>query len=249
MSKCSILLVVCYFVVSFSYAQTDSISVFRVNPNAKKQNGSSSIGLRNAIAININSIARGGAMLSYERMFKSPEISIYAGYGLSFIDLVGQYSFDEELEFYPQDDYSTKSMVSPGRIIDVGLKFWDATLWDDSYIGLGYSYYSNNLKRKIDSQYNIAQDGPRSYNLDYISNEIKLVLGFTNSDTKRLYVDAAGGLGLRFVNYQKLIITDDPFAAFNILTGTANREIQVDKSSEFKIKIWPFLGLKIGLRI
>jgi hypothetical protein len=39
------------------------------------------------------------------------------------------------------------------------------------------------------------------------------------------------------------------FAAFNILTVTANREIQVDKSSEFKIKFWAFLGLKIGLRI
>ena len=39
------------------------------------------------------------------------------------------------------------------------------------------------------------------------------------------------------------------FAAFNILTVTANREIQVDKSSVFKIKFWAFLGLKIGLRI
>ncbi len=57
MSKSSILLVVCYFVVSLGYAQTDSISVFRVNPNVKIQNGSSSIGICNAIAININSIA------------------------------------------------------------------------------------------------------------------------------------------------------------------------------------------------
>ncbi len=39
------------------------------------------------------------------------------------------------------------------------------------------------------------------------------------------------------------------YAAFNILTATANREIQVDKSGEFKIKFCAFIGLKIGLRI
>ena len=234
--------------VNVANAQDDSVSVFRKNPNTGSSNSPLNTGNRNVISFGLNHIARGGPTLCYEREFVKPNIALYAGFGISFMDIVGQYSFDSSLEFYPEDNYSVKTMESPGRIIDLGIKFLDAAAWDNSYICFGYTFISNNTKRKIDADYEVANNGARSYNLSYMSNEIKLVIGATNYNDSRLYIDGSIGPGLRFFNYQKLNITDDPFVLYNLTPQNGAREIEVDRVKEVKLKLWLYIGLKMGLR-
>jgi hypothetical protein len=81
-----------------------------------------------------------------------------------------------------------------------------------------------------------------------MSNEIKLVIGATNYNDSRLYIDGSIGPGLRFLNYQKLNITDDPFVLYNLTPQNGAREIEVDRVKEVKLKLWLFIGLKMGLR-
>ncbi len=248
MLKYIILSILLCLLVNVAKAQDDSVSVFRTNPNSGSANNPLNTGNRNSISVGLNHIARGGPTISYEREFVKPNIAIYGGFGISFLDIVGQYSFDADLEFYPEDNYSNKTMESPGRIIDLGIKFLDAAAWDNSYICFGYTFISNNLKRKIDTEYAVANNGARSYNLNYLSNEIKLVLGASNYNDNRLYIDGSIGPGLRFLTFQKLNITDDPFALYNLTPQNGAREITVDRVNEIKLKLWLFVGLKMGLR-
>lgn len=234
--------------ISFSYAQNDTLSVFRSNPNPISKSGSRNTGFRNAIFISANHIGRGGISFSYERFFNKPNISIAAGYGVSYRDFAGQYSFDPVFDFDDPNTYSSLSMERPGRIIDLGLKFLDFAVWDNAYLALGYSFISNHLKRKVDSQYRIQNNGDRTYNLDKISNELKLVFGFLSDDTKRFYFDASAGPGFRLLSYEELKFSDDVFALYGLTQQNGPREIGVDKITKFEAKIWLFLGFKVGLR-
>jgi hypothetical protein len=235
-------------IISFSYAQDDSLSVFRTNPNSSAKYGIRNTGFRNAIFIGLNHVGRGGISISYERFFNKPYISIYGGYGVSFIDYAGQYSFDADLFFYNPNDYSSISIERPGKIIDLGLKFLDVTVWDNVYLAFGYTFISNHLKRKINSEYEVQNNGDRTYQLDKKSNEIKLVLGFLNDDTRRFYFDASVGPGFRLLSFEELDITDDPFALYGLTQSNNPKEIGVAKVNKLEAKIWLFLGLKVGLR-
>jgi hypothetical protein len=45
-----------------------------------------------------------------------------------------------------------------------------------------------------------------------------------------------------------LNITDDPFVLYNLTPQNGAREIEVDRVKEVKLKLWLFIGLKMGLR-
>lgn len=237
------------FQSSLSIAQQDTLSVFRSNPTNSLNKSRSNTTFKNSLSLTLNHLGRGGATLVYERLLSNPNFAIYGGYGISVTDYIGRFSFDDNLEFYNPSDYSSESVKNTGRIIELGAKFMELTVWDDLYFAVGYSYLSNHLKRTIDYEYTVVNNGPRVYNLDYSSNEVKFVLGFTNDPQKRLYFDGQIGPGFRLINAQKISITDDPFVLYNLVPQPDVRQIEVKKENEFNLKFWLFIGFKIGIRL
>lgn len=244
-----LIFLICFYAVEISMAQDDSLSVFRINPNAQSNSNLLKTGYKNAITLSLGHVARGGSSIAYERTFNNPFISVYGGLGISFVDFAEQFSYHDNLSFYDAEGYSTMTMEKPGKIVDLGVKFLNATAWDNSYIGLGYTFISNHLKRKIDLEYQVINNGARSYNIDYLNNEIKLVLGFHNDNTKRLYLDASLGPGFRLRSFNYITINDDPLLLYGLTSQTGQELIQVENVDVLDVKIWLFAGLKVGLRL
>jgi hypothetical protein len=230
-------------------AQDDSLSVFRINPNALSNSNLLKTGYKNAITLSFSHIARGGTSIAYERTFNNPFISVYGGFGISFIDFAEQFSYHDNLNYYDADSYANMTMEKPGKIVDLGVKFLNATVWDNSYIGLGYTFITNQFNRKIDLEYEVINNGARSYNIDYLNNEIKLVLGFHNDNAKRLYLDASLGPGFRLRSFNYITITDDPLLLYGTTTHTGPQEILVENVEVLDVKIWLFASLKVGLKL
>jgi hypothetical protein len=236
-----------FFCVGTTLAQNDSLEVFR-SSNSSILSKLAKNKHKNSFSFSLNHLGRGGPLLVYERIFIEKDMAIYLGGGFSYKDYVGQFTLDDEASLFRQEDYSSEVIESIGKMIDFGLKFNDITLWENAYFAIGFTHLSNNLIRKIDSKYLVADNGPVKYNLDYLSNEIKLILGITNEYTHRFYLDGYIGSGLRFIRLQKLNITDDPFVYFGLQQSNGKTEIEVRKVNEIMIKPWLFFGFKFGIR-
>jgi len=231
-----------------SKGQEDTLSVFRSNSNTSFNNNNSKFRFKNTVSVSVNYLARGGAILSYERFFPRRKLSIYGGYGISVNDFIGRFTYDN-LELYKPDDYSSQKVKTMGRIIDVGFKFIDLDVWENFYMAFGYTYLSNYFTRTIDGKYQVADHNPRIYNLEYRSDEVKFVLGCTNDPQNRFYLDAHIGPGFRLIHEEKIQINDDLLVLYNLIPTPNVREIEVDKENEFNLKFWVFVGLKMGIRI
>jgi hypothetical protein len=249
MMRYQLVFLICFYAVEISLAQDDSLSVFRVNPNAQSNSNLLKTGYKNAITLSLSHIARGGPSIAYERTFNNPFIAVYGGYGISFIDFAEQFSYHDNLNYYDADGYSKMTMEKPGKIIEVGVKFLNATVWDNSYIGLGYTFITNQFNRKIDFEYEVINNGARSYNIDYLNNEIKLVLGFHNDNAKRFYLDASLGPGFRLRSFNYLSINEDAILLYGLTSQTGQELIQVENVEVLDVKVWLFASLKVGLRL
>ena len=233
----------------FVFAQEDSLDVFRTpSKNSTNAVNSNSNNGKNALSISLAHLGRGGTMLTYERYINNTPFSVYAGLGVMSIDVIGQWSFQDELYLFDNEEASRTS-VGLGRTVDLGLKYlFDREIGGD-YIGVGYSSYSNVINLKVDRDFLLEPGESSAHKLNYNSRELKFVYGFINDAERTYYSDFNLGVGVRFLDYQILEVNAtnaNPYSS----TSTWNNKtiITAEKKFQTNIKFWPFIGWKIGAR-
>jgi len=247
MKKNYFVFVLCALLSINCFAQSDSLDVFRTpSKNSNGNNGSVEKAGFNSISLSIGHIGRGGSLLTYERFINNTPFAVFAGIGFTKIDFIGQFSFQDE-SFYYEDDYTYRGTTDLGRMIDVGAKYVFDEELGGSYFGLCYSTYSNSMQRIVESSRTVTNNGSRSYKLEYLSNEFKIIYGSMNDVGDRFYSDFYIGGGLRLIDYQQLDINEVEVVNLNSYFGKSIA-LSIVKDSENEIKPWLFFGWKIGAR-
>lgn len=246
MNKLFFTLLFLLLLINNCYSQSDSLPVFREptkNNKGLNSNGSGN-SYQNALSLSIAHLGRGGTMLTYERFINRLNFSFFAGAGVTKVDYIGQYSFENEKFFYASD-YTIKTGADLSRMLELGAKYYFDNELGGGYIGLCYASYNNSINVEIDDYYKVAAIDPTSYKLNYSSNEFKLLYGAANDISTRFYSDFHIGFGFRMINYQQLDIVEVPiYSAFY----TNDFELSIDKDNNSEIKPWLFFGWKIGAR-
>jgi hypothetical protein len=234
-------------VASNCFSQTDTLDVFRTpsksSSNSNLRSGSAG---NNAISMSIGHLGRGGTMLTYERFINNSSFAVFAGYGITKVDFIGQFSYEDE-GFNFEDSYSTRTNAELGSMIDLGFKYLLDRELGGNYFGFTFSSYHTNITRTISSNYVIQNSGPKNYQLDYFSREVKFVYGSVNDVGSRFYSDFNIGTGFRFIDYQNLDINEVP-VYINNSYNYYNTELDIRKKSNNDIKLWLFIAWKIGVR-
>ncbi len=232
-----------------TFAQDDSLAVFRTpTKNSTNAVNSNSNNGKNALSISLAHLGRGGTMLTYERYINNTPFSVYMGLGYMSIDVIGQWSFQDELYFFDNEEASRTS-VGLGRSVDLGFKYlFDREIGGD-YIGVGYSSYSNVINLEVDRDFLLVDGESSKHKLNYNSRELKFVYGFINDAERTYYSDFNFGVGIRFLDYQILEVNEingNPFS--NNSYASSKSTITAQKKSQSVVKFWPFIGWKIGIR-
>jgi hypothetical protein len=230
-------------------AQTDSLDVFRIpskNTGSNHNAYTSYVG-KNAISISIGHLGRGSALIGYERLINYTPFAIYAGFGFSNLDFIGQFSFDEESYLF-ENSYTEKKVIQSGKAIDCGLKYTALSELGGVYLALGFSSYENTAVIEIsDAQY-LANNVASTYRLNYSSKEFKIVYGFMNNVSSGFYNDFFIGTGFRFLNYQQLAINEIANPIYNGFNNYTQTILEIKKINKKDPKLWLFLGWKMGVR-
>lgn len=222
-----------FFILSFiclaqkGLAQSDSLDVFRTPSKNKSNNSASGAMGNNSLSISLAHLGRGGTMLTYERFINNTPFAVFAGLGFNKIDLIGQFSFDNE-GFYYENDYNDNNTAELCKMIDFGVKYLPEKELGGGYFGLAYSFYENIITQKVNTS---------SYKLNYNSKEFKVIYGSVNDVDNRFYSDFYIGTGFRLLEYQQL--------EFN---KTYNKALEIIKETKNATKLWLFIGWKIGVR-
>lgn len=247
MNKIAFILILMLGIRISCVAQSDSLDVFRT-PTKNNANAASRIGVsgNNAISISIGHLGRGGTMLTYERYINNTPFSVFAGFGFTKIDYIGQYSLDEE-RFYYASIYTERKNVDVSSMFDVGAKYMLDEELGGAYFGLCFSNYNNSLTQQVKDYYEVPLSDPRVYKLNYTSKEFKLIYGITNDVSERFYSDFFIGAGFRIIDYQQLQIQEVPVVN-NANLYAYTTELLIDKDSKNEFKPWLFFGWKIGVR-
>lgn len=227
-------------------AQNDSLNVFRNSSKTNSGSKSHAGGGNNSLSLSLAHIGRGGTILTYERLINNTPIAIFAGYGFSKMDFIGQFSLDDE-DFFYSNLYTEKKSADMGTAFDIGMKYAFDEELGGNYLGLCYSSYQNSIIQEVDYYYDVSASSSRSNRLNYSSKEFKLVYGSMGDSESRFYNDFSVGAGLRILNYQKLDITEVPVVNNNNYYGYET-EFVVNKRWHSEVKPWLFIGWKIGLR-
>ncbi len=228
------------------YSQSDSLDVFRVpgKANTSLSKSANNAG-NNSLSISIGHIGRGGSLITYERFINNTSFSVFAGFGVTKIDYIGQYSIDNE-SFYYSSLYTDRKSVDMGKMFDVGAKYIFDQELGGNYFGLCFSSYTNSITQEVQKDYQVSAFDARIYRLDYSSREFKIIYGAMNDIGERFYNDFFIGGGLRQIEYQQLNVTEiaqpSP-SAYSYYT-----ELSIDKKTKYDLKPWLFFGWKIGVR-
>ena len=229
------------------YSQGDSLDVFRVpgKANTSLSKGANNAG-NNALTISIGHIGRGGSLITYERFINNTSFSVFAGFGVTKIDYIGQYSIDNE-SFYYSSLYTDRKSVDLGRMFDLGAKYIFDQELGGNYFGLCFSSYTNSITQEVqDDYYKVVPFDTRTYRLDYSSKEFKIIYGAMNDIGERFYNDFFIGGGLRQIEYQQLNVTE--VAQPNTSAYSYFTELSIEKKTKNDLKPWLFFGWKIGVR-
>jgi hypothetical protein len=225
-------------VVKTVQAQNDSLTVFREPSKTNAKNNA--IALKNAVNFNLMQLIRGGVLISYERALSSQGFAITAGAGINKFDAIGQVYWKEFSYYYKLDTEVEREGTKIKPLLDFGLKFYTLKTLGGPYLQLSFTMIENSVKvqKNSDSQnYTLPEN---SNFLDYRSNELKFLFGFTNSNDKVFYHDFNIGIGYRFIQYQKYKINE----TIN-QTGTS---YQLTKNSNSNQTPWFFITWKMGRR-
>lgn len=221
-------------------AQNDTLSVFR---SPVKNNANSKAGTyKNALNFNLFQIIRGGALLSYERALASSGLAITAGVGINKFDAIGQVYFRELSYYYKLDLDVEKEGTKIKPLIDVGLKYYTNQTMGGTYFEVAFTMIKNTVNLQA-FNYNEYYSIPAGINhLDYRSNELKLLVGFTNSNDKEFYHDFNFGIGYRFIQFEKFNVKQ----TYN--NGNSTFSYELTKEMATNQTPWFFFTWKMGRR-
>ena len=241
-----------FFILSFiclaqkGLAQSDSLDVFRTPSKNKSNNSASGAMGNNSLSISLAHLGRGGTMLTYERFINNTPFAVFAGLGFNKIDLIGQFSFDNE-GFYYENDYNDNNTAELCKMIDFGVKYLPEKELGGGYFGLAYSSYENIITQKVNTSYDFINNSS-FYKLNYNSKEFKVIYGSVNDVDNRFYSDFYIGTGFRLLEYQQLNISEVPIPTYVQYQSYSNRALDIFKETKSATKLWLFIGWKIGVR-
>lgn len=223
-----------------SQAQSDSLSIFHEQQNISSQ---AKIGTyKNALSYNLFQIFRGSGLISYERVLTKGGLSAIAGLGICTFDEFGQIYLKEFTDYYKSgagsDVIKVGTKLRP--LFEIGLKYYTSQFLGGGYVGADFISINNTVK---------IQEGYGSYKLalnvrelDYRSNEFKIVVGIVNKNNKKFYFDYNIGFGYRFIQFENLALDDSYVTSGNQLVYSYKI---VERTNQ---TIWPFTALKMGIR-
>jgi hypothetical protein len=236
-----------FFILSFiclaqkGLAQSDSLDVFRTPSKNKSNNSASGAKGNNSLSISLAHLGRGGTMLTYERFINNTPFAVFAGLGFNKIDLIGQFSLDNE-GFYYENDYNDNNTAELCKMIDFGVKYLPEKELGGGYFGLAYSSYENIITQKVNTRYELI-NSTSSYKLNYNSKEFKVIYGSVNDVDNRFYSDFYIGTGFRLLEYDQL-----DFKETDSSSPKYDRALEIIKETKSATKLWLFIGWKIGVR-
>lgn len=230
------------FIQLKTFAQTDSLSIFHQSPNNASLSKDGVY--KNAVNFNILQILRGSALISYERLLGTSGFALTAGAGICKFDALGQIYFRQLSYYYNLDNYVTKSGTKIKPLYEIGLKYYYEQLMGGSYIAGAFTSIKNTVNlQPFGYQYYV--NTPSNINqLDYRSNELKLLIGFTNANNQRFYHDFSIGFGYRFIQYEYYYIKGT-----NNASGNSAYSYELDKGNKTNQTPWFFISWKMGLRL
>jgi hypothetical protein len=222
-------------------AQTDSLTMFHEPMNlagkARKD------AYKNTVNFNLFQIVRGSALLSYERMVGNYGLSLTAGIGICKFDALGQVYLRELTQYYMSGSDVTKVGTKIKPLYEVGVKYYTDQSMGGTYFMAAFTSINNTVNLKPFSGNTSTYVPPNFNQLDYRSNEFKLLLGFSNKNDKKFYHDINAGLGYRFIAYQNFQLKD-------ITAQNSNGQYlyELFKYSNTNQTIWIFVAWRMGLR-
>jgi hypothetical protein len=222
-------------------AQSDSLELFRQPVNGKEQGKLGSF--KNALNFNLFQILRGSALLSYECLIGKTGLAATAGIGICKFDAIGQVYLRELSHYYNSGAgvSVTKAGTKIRPITELGLKFYTDDNLGRAYIGLAFTSINNTVNLK--HTYGSTTLASNLRQLDYRSNDFKIMFGVANRNDKKFYHDVSFGAGYRFIKYEYLAINDNFYTSQN----SSGSEALIKKEGTNQT-IWIFTAWRMGIR-
>ena len=222
-------------------AQTDSLTMFHESMNLAGNARNDTY--KNTLNFNLFQIVRGSALLSYERMVGKYGLALTAGIGICKFDALGQVYLRELTQYYMIGADVTKAGTKIKPLYELGLKYYTDQSMGGTYFMAAFTSINNTVNLQS-FRGNVNTYVPPNFNqLDYRSNEFKLLLGFSNKNDKKFYHDISAGLGYRFIAYQNFQLKD-------ITAQNSNGQYlyELTKDSNTNQTIWIFVAWRMGIR-
>jgi hypothetical protein len=226
-------------------AQDDDLSTF--HSSKSKKGSSAGVDASNAVYINIGSCLRGGATLGYQRHIVSG-LAGYAELGVIVNDYIGRVDLVDNLYQGTNTYFTEVDAYRFGKMLSLGAKYYFDQSMGGSYLGLDYTNV-NIINNKIVStsalnNYQTVMAPTETVRLPYNSNEYKLLLGVSSSESN-FYSDVNMGFGFRNVSYRE-IDTENMFTYYDgtQTVGALNYTTKYNS----KTKLWFFFAVKLGYK-
>jgi hypothetical protein len=224
------------------FAQQDTMGVFHQAIASKSRNNGSFH--KNALSTNLIQIVRGGALINYERIIGNSGLAINIGTGISKFDVLGQLYLRKIAHYYDSGFHVEKKGSQIKPMFDAGLKYYLNDEMGGTYCMLSFASITNTVNIEPFYSYDIDLVTQIKHNnsLNYRSNELKLLFGFTNDNSEVFYHDFCFGIGYRFIKYQSYFETPLYSTSYSL---TINQySVEERKNQTF----WFFMSWKFGSR-
>ncbi len=222
-------------------AQTDSLSMFH-QPMSIAGNARTDT-YKNSVHFNLFQIIRGSALLSYERLIGKYGLALTAGIGICKFDALGQVYLRELTQYYMIGADVTKVGTKIKPLYQIGMKYYIDQFMGGTYFEAAFTSINNTVNLKSFNGANTTYVPPNFNQLDYRSNEFKLLVGYSNKNDKKFYHDISTGLGYRFIAYEN-------YQLKSITAQNSNGQYlyELTKDSNTNQTIWIFVAWRMGLR-
>ena len=228
--------------VQLTKAQDDELSTFHASKSKGKSNDVN-VDAANAVYINIGSCLRGASTMGYQRHLVSG-LAAYAELGVVVNDYIGRMDFSSGVYQSGTSYFESTEAYRLGRVLSLGSKYYFDQNMGGTYLGLDYTNFNIVNTMAIPSTL-LSSSSTSLYPTDqvrlpYISNEYKLLLGVSSSESN-FYSDVNMGFGFRKVAYKE--ITSE-----NFIYNSNSSALIYNTGSFEKMKLWFFFALKMGYK-
>lgn len=240
------LLILFFFICQLACAQSDTVSIFHQSPNPTNAQTSGHFGtFKNVLSLNLFQAVRGGLLVNYERLIGQKGLALVLGTGFCSFDPLGQF-YVKEFQYYYERNlrvvHREKSELLP--IFDFATKYYFTKSAGTVYLDAGFTRIKNSVT--LDFQYSpeyYANLDSKLKRLNYSSNELKFLFGFTNDNKKKFYHDFSLGFGYRFIEYDYLVPEK-----VKIYPNSSEFVYMLSKKTSTNQTPWLFMAWRMGVR-